>query len=92
MFQDAIEEEINPELKEEYLKKNGSIKEILSRNDSLTLKYKEKKGINGKMRKIFEILCVELEFLVNFNIIYIYIYNKISSPFIFIELFKQFNI
>jgi len=65
MFQDAIEEEINPELKEEYLKKNGSIKEILSRNDSLTLKYKEKKGINGKMRKIFEILCVELEFLVD---------------------------
>ncbi|KAG4091746.1 hypothetical protein H8356DRAFT_1430007 [Neocallimastix lanati (nom. inval.)] len=65
VFQDEIEEEINPEVKEEHLTKEGSIKEILSRNDSLTLKYKEKKGINGKMRRIFEILCIELEFLVD---------------------------
>jgi len=65
VFQDEIEEEINPEGKEEHSTREGSLKETLSRNDSLTLKYKEKKGINGKMRRIFEILCIELEFLVD---------------------------
>jgi len=65
MFQDSLEDEINPETNDDFLKKDGSIKDILSRNDSLTMKYKEKKGINGKMKRIFEILCVELEFLVD---------------------------
>jgi len=65
MFQNLVENETNNENKDDYLKKEGSIKDMVSRNDSLTLKYKEKKGINAKMRKIFEMLCVELEFLVD---------------------------
>ncbi|OUM65489.1 hypothetical protein PIROE2DRAFT_35114, partial [Piromyces sp. E2] len=65
LFQNLVDDETNPESKEDYLKNEGSIKDIISRNDSLTLKYKEKKGINAKMRKIFEMLCVELEFLVD---------------------------
>jgi len=64
MFQNLVDNETNNENKEDYLKKESSIKDMVSRNDSLTLKYKEKKGINAKMRKIFEMLCVELEFLV----------------------------
>lgn len=65
LFQNLVNDEANSESKEDYLKKEGSIKDIISRNDSLTLKYKEKKGINAKMRRIFEMLCLELEFLVN---------------------------
>jgi len=66
MFENLVDDgSNNNENKEDYLKKESSIEEIISRNDSLTLKYKEKKGINAKTRKIFEMLCVELEFLVN---------------------------
>ncbi|ORX54721.1 hypothetical protein BCR36DRAFT_282870, partial [Piromyces finnis] len=65
LFKNLVDDEVNPESKEDYLKKEDSIKDIISRNDSLVLKYKEKKGINAKMRKIFEMLCVELEFLVD---------------------------
>ncbi|ORX85390.1 hypothetical protein BCR32DRAFT_93378 [Anaeromyces robustus] len=65
MFQDILNDELNSENKEDFINKEESLKEIISKNDSLTLKYKEKKGINKKMRKIFEMLCVELEFLVD---------------------------